>query len=116
MDLSSIPKAVAEFAAAKEEKLDVLINNAGVMGVPYEVTKDDYEIQYQVNFVAHFLLTLQLVPYLRKTVDAGGTPRIVNLSSIGHNFSYKHFRPDQNKLNTTCGNTRMKRLYFPRSL
>lgn len=100
LDLSSVPKAVAEFAAAKEEKLDVLINNAGIMGVPYKVTKDDYEIQYQVNFVTHFLLTLQLVPHLQKTVDAGETPRIVNLSSIGHNFSYKHFRPEQNKLNT----------------
>ena len=33
------------------------------MGVPYEVTKDDYEIQYQVNFVAHYLLTLKLLPF-----------------------------------------------------
>lgn len=100
LDLSSVPKAVEEFAAAKEKKLDVLINNAGIMGVPYKVTKDDYEIQYQVNFVAHFLLTLQLVPYLQKTVDAGETPRIINLSSIGHNFAFKHFKPEQNKLST----------------
>ncbi|KAI5961803.1 hypothetical protein CANMA_003780 [Candida margitis] len=99
LDLSTVPKAVAAFAAAKEEKLDVLINNAGIMGVPYQVTKDDYEIQYQVNFVTHFLLTLQLVPFLQKTVEAGSTPRIVNLSSIGHNFAYKYFKPEKNKLN-----------------
>ncbi|CCG24849.1 oxidoreductase [Candida orthopsilosis Co 90-125] len=100
LDLSSVPKAVEEFFAAREDKLDVLINNAGIMAVPFEVTKDDYEIQYQVNFVAHFLLTLQLIPYLQKTVDAGETPRIINLSSIGHNFSYKYFKPENNKTNT----------------
>ena len=47
----------------KKKILDILINNAGLMGVPYEVTKDDYEIQYQVNFVAHYLLTLKLLPF-----------------------------------------------------
>ncbi|KAI5966330.1 uncharacterized protein KGF55_000639 [Candida pseudojiufengensis] len=99
LDLSSIPQAVKAFSE-KESKLDILIGNAGIMGVPYKVTKDDYEIQYQVNFVAHFLLILELLPYLKKESKSGITPRIVLLSSIGHNFaSYKHFKPEQNKLN-----------------
>ena len=68
------------------------------MGVPYEVTKDDYEIQYQVNFVAHYLLTLKLLPFLQSAVKIGVTPRIINLASIGHNFQFKHFTPEQNKL------------------
>ncbi|EMG46605.1 ENV9 Probable oxidoreductase ENV9 [Candida maltosa Xu316] len=98
LDLSTVPKAVAQFAQ-QEKSLDVLINNAGLMGVPYEVTKDDYEIQYQVNFVSHFLLTLKLLPFLQTAVLQGVTPRIVNLSSIGHNFEFKHFKPEENKLN-----------------
>ena len=96
LDLSTVTKAVDEFAE-KEKILDVLINNAGLMGVPYEVTKDDYEIQYQVNFVAHYLLTLKLLPFLQSAVKIGVTPRIINLASIGHNFQFKHFTPEQNK-------------------
>ncbi|KAI5955749.1 hypothetical protein KGF54_001251 [Candida jiufengensis] len=99
LDLSTIPKAVKNFGS-KENKLDILIGNAGIMGVPYKITKDDYEIQYQVNFVSHFLLILNILPYLRKESTTGVIPRIVLLSSIGHNFaSYKHFKPEQNKLN-----------------
>ncbi|CAK9438753.1 uncharacterized protein LODBEIA_P29770 [Lodderomyces beijingensis] len=100
LDLSTVPKAVEQFLS-QEKKLDVLINNAGIMGVPHEITKDGYELQYQVNFVAHFLLTLQLIPTLLKDAETSKEPpRIVVLSSIGHNFSYKHFKPEQHKLNT----------------
>ncbi|EGW34677.1 uncharacterized protein SPAPADRAFT_57726 [Spathaspora passalidarum NRRL Y-27907] len=93
-DLSTVPKAVETFGS-KENKLDVLINNAGIMGVPYEETKDGYEIQYQVNFVAPLLLTLKMVPYLLAT----DKPRVVNVSSIGHNAEFKYFAPQNHHFN-----------------
>ncbi|EGW34675.1 uncharacterized protein SPAPADRAFT_69100 [Spathaspora passalidarum NRRL Y-27907] len=92
-DLSTVPKAVETFGS-KENKLDVLINNAGIMGVPYEETKDGYEIQYQVNFVSHLLLTLKMIPYLQ----AAAHPRIVNLASVGHNSEFKYFHPKNHYL------------------
>lgn len=93
-DLSSVPKVIEEFGI-REYKLDVLINNAGLMGVPFEMTKDGYEIQYQVNFVGHMLLTLKLLPFLNR---AESTPRIINLSSIGHNFQFRYFPPEEHEL------------------
>ena len=47
--------------------------------------------------MAHYLLTL-LLPFLQSAVKIGVTPRIINLASIGHNFQFKHFTPEQNKL------------------
>lgn len=102
LDLLTVPKAVDQFLA-KEKKLDILIGNAGIMGVPYKITKDGYELQYQVNFVAHFLLTLKFIPTLLYTAKTTPEPpRIIILTSIGHNFaSLKHYKPEQNiKLNS----------------
>jgi NAD(P)-dependent dehydrogenase (short-subunit alcohol dehydrogenase family) len=69
-------------------RLDGLINNAGIMATPSSVTKDGYEAQWQVNYLAHWLFTYILMPKLLETskmpgVTRGGV-RIVNLSSIGH--------------------------------
>lgn len=90
-DLQSVVDCATKFQSF-EPKLHILINNAGLMGVPYEVTKDGYEIQYQVNFVAPFLFTSLLGPSLEKAV-ADQQPRVVCLASIGHNFAYKYFEP-----------------------
>lgn len=90
-DLATVAQCAEDFAS-KEAKLHILINNAGVMGVPYELTKDGYEIQYQVNFVAPFLLTFKLLSVLHNaTVDQ--VPRVICLSSIGHNMCVKHIEP-----------------------
>lgn len=94
-DLSTVPKAVEQFGK-RENKLDILINNAGLMAVPYQMTKDGYEIQYQVNFVGHLLLTLQLLPFIK---ESDTTPRIINLSSFGHNFEFKYFHPSEHDFN-----------------
>lgn len=90
-DLKSVV-ATAENFKAQETSLHILINNAGIMAVPYEITKDGYEIQYQVNFVAPFLFTFELLPALQAdtTVEK---PRVVFLSSIGHNVAYRYFQP-----------------------
>ncbi|WP_443971415.1 SDR family oxidoreductase [Sphingobium sp. CR28] len=81
LDLASLA-SVAAFAARladREEKLDLLINNAGVMVPPRrEETKDGFELQFGTNYLGHFALTNHLLPLLRK---AGGA-RVVSLSSV----------------------------------
>lgn len=90
-DLGSVA-ACAENFKLKESKLNVLINNAGIMAVPYEETQNGYEIQYQVNFVAPFLFTLKLLPSLQ-AAQADGAPRSVVLLSTGHRTAYKYYDP-----------------------
>lgn len=91
-DLESVERCAATFLE-KESKLHVLINNAGVMAVPFELTKDNYEIQYQVNFVAPFLFSLKLLPAL-KAAETDTTPRLVTLSSVGHYFTSRYYDPE----------------------
>jgi len=64
------------------DKIDVLINNAGIMGVSeYTLTAEGIESQFAANHIGHFLLTSLLMPKLEA---AGNGARIVNLSSSGH--------------------------------
>ncbi|GEQ71878.1 hypothetical protein JCM33374_g5564 [Metschnikowia sp. JCM 33374] len=91
-DLKSV-ETCAETFLGKESHLDLLINNAGVMAVPFEMTKDGYEIQYQVNLVAPILFTAKLLPALEKAASASSVPRVITLSSIGHRLSVKYWDP-----------------------
>ncbi|MFK8057365.1 MAG: oxidoreductase [Saprospiraceae bacterium] len=82
LDLSSL-KSVAAFTnnvTEQEERLDFLINNAGIMIPPASNTEDGYESQFGVNFVGHFALTGQLYNLLEATAGS----RVVTLSSIAH--------------------------------
>ena len=80
------PESVRRFARSflgKQAKLNILINNAGIMACPLTRTEEGWELQFATNHLGHFLLTNLLVPAL-----LDGTPsRIVNLSSGGHNFA-----------------------------
>lgn len=78
-DLSAV-KSFAESILKRHNRLDVLINNAGVMFPPPATTKDGYELQFGVNFMAHFALTAYLFELINKTENS----RIVTLSSIAH--------------------------------
>lgn len=78
-DLESVKK-FAESMIEKHSRLDILINNAGVMFPPPSKTKDGYELQFGVNFMAHFALTA----YLFKLIEATPNSRVVTLSSIAH--------------------------------
>jgi len=77
-------KSIRSFASSfreREEKLDILINNAGVMLVPQGKTEDGYETSFGVNHLGHFLLTHLLMDLL----TAGNSPtRIINVSSHAH--------------------------------
>ena len=80
--LASVREFAAEFLAA-HDRIDVLINNAGVMACPYGTTVDGFELQFGTNHLGHFLLTNLLVPALLKGTGA----RVISLSSRGHAFS-----------------------------
>lgn len=89
-ELASVA-AAAESIIEKEEHLDLLINNAGIMGCPFEKTVDDIEIQYQVNVTGHFLLTMKLLPLLKKA----SSPRVVHVTSLGHLLSNKYYKNNE---------------------
>jgi NAD(P)-dependent dehydrogenase (short-subunit alcohol dehydrogenase family) len=82
-DLSSMAevKGLAERLLARHDRLDVLINNAGVFLHERKVTADGHESTFAVNHLAPFLLTHLLLPALGKS-DAA---RVVTVSSIAHN-------------------------------
>ena len=89
LDLASLT-SVRQFAARvleEEPRLDVLINNAGVMACPYTKTEDGFEMQFGVNHLAHFLLTNLLLDRLKEAPSA----RIVNVSSRGYTFGKINF-------------------------
>ncbi|KAA1427624.1 oxidoreductase [Nocardioides antri] len=76
--LASVRHAAA--AAARFGAIDVLVNNAGVMGTPYSRTEDDLEQQMATNHFGPFLLTGLLLPQLA----ASGDGRVVTVSSLMH--------------------------------
>jgi len=73
--------AVAAFAEAWRRPIDVLVDNAGVMGSPTRrLTADGFEEQFGVNYLGHFALTLRLIPRLLEA----GQARVVSVSSLAH--------------------------------
>ncbi|THA61867.1 SDR family NAD(P)-dependent oxidoreductase [Streptomyces sp. A0958] len=76
-DLSSVREFAADY---REDRLDLLINNAGVMALPYGRTADGFETQFGVNHLGHFALTGLLLPKLLATPGA----RVVSVSSGLH--------------------------------
>lgn len=82
LDLSSLSsvKDFAEKIIATESRLDLLVNNAGVMIPPPSRSEDGFELQFGVNFIGHFALTGHLLNLLESTEGS----RVVILSSIAH--------------------------------
>ena len=77
-DLASVRAAAAQ--AAAEPRLDVLVNNAGIMMPPRALTVDGFESQFAVNHLGTFALTAHLLPKLEKTEGS----RVVITSSLAH--------------------------------
>ena len=89
LDLASL-ESVRSFAAAfkaKYDRLDVLVNNAGIMMVPYGTTVDGFERQLGTNHLGHFALTGLLFDLLTTTPGA----RVVNVSSGAHRMGEMDF-------------------------
>jgi len=86
-------------------KIDILINNAGIMAVPYALTQDGYESQIGVNHLGHFRLTSLLWDVLSPQA------RIVNLSSMAHkqgSFNFKNFMYENGGYNSFGSYSRSK--------
>lgn len=78
-DLASVEAFAKEFGSA-HGKLDLLVNNAGVMALPESRTRDGFEMQIGTNHLGHFALTGRLLEALR----AAEAPRVVTVSSLAH--------------------------------
>jgi len=115
MDLSSL-QSVRDFAESVKSdyaRIDVLINNAGIMACPFDTTDDNIEIQMGTNHLGHFALTGLLMPLLQKAKNG----RIVATSSIGHkmgkidfediNWEKRKYKPSQ-----AYADSKMANLYF----
>jgi NAD(P)-dependent dehydrogenase (short-subunit alcohol dehydrogenase family) len=80
LDLADLA-SIRRFADARgDEPLDLLVNNAGVMAVPYQLTADGFELQLATNHLGHYALTGLLLPALLQRPR----PRVVTISSIAH--------------------------------
>jgi len=82
LDLAALDsvRAFAQGFAGGRRRLDLLVNNAGVMAVPHRRTGDGFELQLGTNHLGHFALTGRLLPLLREREDA----RVVTVSSGVH--------------------------------
>ncbi|MFA9391407.1 MAG: oxidoreductase [Prolixibacteraceae bacterium] len=86
MDLSSVKK-FADQIIQKYSKLDVLLNNAGIMATPYFQTKDGFEAQLGTNHLGHFALTGHLLQLIKITPNS----RVVSVSSMAHKSGKMNF-------------------------
>ena len=126
LDLASFEsvKKAADTFGASSNRLDVLMNNAGVAALPPSTTQDGYEIQFATNHIGHALLTKLLLPILQRTADEKGDARIVNLSSNGHalppkgGLALKEATTDMSSYNTWVryGHTKLANILFTREL
>jgi NAD(P)-dependent dehydrogenase (short-subunit alcohol dehydrogenase family) len=82
LDLTSLESVhdAADALRAGHDRIDLLINNAGVMMTPKSTTKDGFELQFGTNHLGHFALTGRLLDRLLATPGS----RVVNVSSLGH--------------------------------
>lgn len=98
-DLSSIRKFTDSFMNSFD-KLDILINNAGLMAIPYRKTSDGFEMQFGVNHLGHFALTGRLFKLMSSTPDSrivvvassaekGGK---INLSDLNKEKKYRRWQ------------------------
>lgn len=85
---------------AKDNAIDLLINNADVMTPPKRLeTADGFELQFGTNHLGHFALTAQLLPLLRQSADA----RVVTVSSIANRSGTINFNDLQSSTSYASG-------------
>lgn len=120
-EIADIRRAADEFIG-KEDRLDILINNAGI--IAYGKTKDGFDAMFGVNHLGYFMFTNLLMPLMRKT--AKSTPvRIINVSSMAYKFGkidFDNLNPDVTEFNSTTvvmqhyANSKLMNLYFTSEL
>ena len=97
LDLASLEsvRAGAEAYLAKYNRLDVLINSAGIMAPPRSETEDGFELQFGVNHLGHFALTGHLLERIVETPES----RVVSVTSTAHKFARIDFDDLQSRQN-----------------
>jgi protochlorophyllide reductase len=115
-DLASVRKAATEVDGTVE-RLDVLMNNAGLMAPPLGRTADGFELQFGTNHLGHFALTGLLLPALRRAT----APRVVTTSSGVHRMGRNQWDdPNYERKRygkwTAYGNSKLANLLFMREL
>ncbi|WP_019853439.1 oxidoreductase [Actinopolyspora mortivallis] len=98
-DLASVRRAALRVREYTGDRLDVLMNNAGVMATPHRRTVDGFELQFGTNHLGHAALTWLLMPAL----NGAGPSRVVTLTSLAHhgggldtrdpNFRHRRYTP-----------------------
>ncbi|CAA2957526.1 Hypothetical predicted protein [Olea europaea subsp. europaea] len=91
LDLASLKsvKAFANNFIALKLPLNILINNAGIMFCPYQLSEDGIEMQFATNHLGHFYLTNLLLDIMKETARSSGIEgRIINLTSVAHLHTY----------------------------
>ena len=94
LDLASFAKirAFVDVFKARHDRIDALINNAGLLAPRQQFTVDGFEMHIGANYIGPVLLTQLLLPLLKVAADDGGAgrgdARIVHLSSIAHTFGH----------------------------
>ncbi|PIK56141.1 putative retinol dehydrogenase 13-like isoform X3 [Apostichopus japonicus] len=118
LDLASLEsiRQCAEKINKELSRLDIIINNAGVMTCPRWMTKDGFELQFGTNHLGHFLFTNLLLDLIKKSSPA----RIVNLSSMAHQNGDIHFddlmlEKDYTPLKSYC-QSKLANVLFSREL
>lgn len=111
-DLASV-KIFAEAFKKAYARIDLLINNAGVMIPPYSKTTDGFELQFGTNHLGHFALTGSLMELLAGTRDS----RVVNVASGAHNAGNLNFDDLQWETRSysswrAYGDSKIANLYF----
>ncbi|GJL95461.1 MAG: oxidoreductase [Hyphococcus sp.] len=115
-DLVSVQNFASEFAGS-HDKLHLLINNAGIMACPETRVGSGWEAQFATNHIGHFLLTVELAPYLK---NANGA-RVVCLSSLAHKrspirFEDVHFTKGEYEKWEAYGQSKTANALFARAL
>ncbi len=111
-DLTSIRRCT-ERVRGKHERLDLLINNAGVMMPPLSYTADGFELQFGTNHLGHFALTAQLFDLVANALNS----RVVTVSSLIHrsgqlNFDDLNWKERAYKTSQAYADSKLANLYF----
>ncbi|MFF4457836.1 oxidoreductase [Streptomyces goshikiensis] len=120
LDLGSLAsvREAAEQVRDRVDRLDLLVNNAGVMFPPYRHTRDGFEPHFGVNHLGHFALTGLLLPLLRDVPGA----RVVTVSSLAHRLAARAPRAgdahadDGHRSVAAYGRSKLANLMFAREL
>ena len=118
-DMASLAavRALAKDVAARNDRLHVLVNNAGSVKMARETTPDGLEWTFAANYLGHFLLTNLLLDLLRR----GAPSRIVSVSSVGHrqgtiDFDNLQFEHGGYKIMGAYGRSKLAQILFTREL